>query len=288
MSPAAAQTTPHREKSFTIAAVGKSKAVMRSDIEKDLCQLLQLDGLSAGNGARTANIDGKSILSATTNCNSFELLQRAGVPTAYLGRHQDPRMFRALYTDMIKLEVVVRRMAGPRSSFAKRNPLRDHEKPFPEPIVEFFLKTKDKQWMHHKLPCDDPLLLSVGEKSWGVYQPDIPVDQQSKLFTIGFKALDLDPEDVKFITETAKVGFRVMETGWGELGARLEDIKFEFGRTRDGEILLSDEVCNDNWRLYYDGRYICKQPFRDGADLRLVLENYQLVAELSKKFNQVG
>ena len=50
-------------------------------------------------------------------------------------------------------------------SYLKRNPHFSKGQLFPQLIVEFFLKTKDKNWKGKSLICDDPLLIYQKEAS---------------------------------------------------------------------------------------------------------------------------
>ena len=62
---------------------------------------------------------------------------------------------------MLPYEVVVRREAH--GSYLKRSPHFAKGQLFPRLIVEFFLKTKDKNWNGKPLVADDPLMGSDKE-----------------------------------------------------------------------------------------------------------------------------
>lgn len=71
-----------------------------------------------------------------------------------------------------------------------------------------------------------------------------------------------------------------------EAGIELIDFKMEFGRTSDGEIIVSDEISPDNARLWDEetGRVLDKDRFRH--DLSDVCVSYQEVMERLKNISE--
>jgi len=78
--------------------------------------------------------------------------------------------------------------------------------------------------------------------------------------------------------------FLVLEKVWQSVGRRLVDLKVEFGINADGQLRLADVIDNDSWRVLDDWQYIDKQLYRDGVDLKTVLEKYKMVADLTDNF----
>ncbi len=105
--------------------------------------------------------------------NVFRLLKACGLPVAFV--EQDSAIsFIAPHCRMLPYEVVVRREAH--GSYLKRNPQFAKGQLFPRLIVEFFLKTKDRDWKGKPLTCDDPLMSYVeGATQIKLYNPAKPI-----------------------------------------------------------------------------------------------------------------
>lgn len=272
-----------RFEDFEHVARGKTKHILRCEKDPDIAKVESSDRITGGDGKRADVLQGKGALSNETTCNVFELLKKKEVPCAFIAK-ASTTAFYAEYTTMLPFEVVVRRVVGEKSSFRKRNPKLGDGYRFPKPVVEFFLKTSGRMWNSIQLPCDDPLLVQVlGENAFDVYQPSIPLDKQMAVLRIPYATLGVSVQQINAMRATALIAFTYIEDAWKKLGGRLDDCKFEFGLNTAGELRLSDVVDNDSWRLFYGSSYICKQPYRDGAPLPIVFNNYEVVAGLSKK-----
>lgn len=77
------------------------------------------DRITAGDGVKSHNLEGKAEISTSTTVKVFTLLHEAGVRTAYV-RPAGPKCFIAKRCDMIPIEWVTRRQAT--GSFLKRHP----------------------------------------------------------------------------------------------------------------------------------------------------------------------
>lgn len=87
--------------------------------------VLSKDRITAGDGAKSHTLVGKSILSTQTNCAIFEYLNSVGVQTHFISRVADSnpdskRSFIAKRCSMIPIEWVSRRVAT--GSYLKRHP----------------------------------------------------------------------------------------------------------------------------------------------------------------------
>ncbi|MFZ2187933.1 MAG: phosphoribosylaminoimidazolesuccinocarboxamide synthase [Candidatus Moraniibacteriota bacterium] len=255
----------------------------------------------------TEILPGKGKWATTTTVATFEALKRAGIRVAFLKQLSDTD-FLAKACKMTKLEVIARRYAD--GSSLSRNPhLRQPEGQPPFRFhrleIEFFLKTsggkitnKDglcigelpEDWLvtDKKKPIDDPFITNPHDDTWILCHPKVPTwDPTSKL---GFevKSSNILPENVttKDIAMITRKVFLVLEGMWAQLGLRLIDFKIEFGIDEYGNILVSDVIDNDSWRLRtIDWRELSKQLFRDDVDMEEVADKYALVAKLVKKFS---
>lgn len=262
---------------------GKTKVLYEVKGKPGRVIVRSMDDVTAGDGARHEIIPGKGNWANQTTCNVFRLLEStSSIPLAFI-EQDNVNTFIAHDCRMIPLEVVVRRKAL--GSYLKRNPGTERGQEFPEPVVEFYLKTKGKMWRNVKLPCDDPLLVPSGDGRFACYQPSMPIEAQEPCLVLG--ALDLfeakkDAQHIPDMAQLAITAFKVIAEGWSRLHLNLVDFKVEFGFGMDGELLLADVIDNDSWRLLKpDGSHVDKQLFRDGRPLAEVAAAYQFVAEQS-------
>jgi phosphoribosylaminoimidazole-succinocarboxamide synthase len=295
---------------MTTFAEGKTKRIIEGP--KPHTVLLQaVNRLTGGDAARVAEIDEIGVFKTEQAANCFELLSKAGIPTAYVGRHSDHELL-CRNCDMLPIEFVVRRYAF--GSYLKRAPqFKTDGTPhrFDELVLEQF----------HKMsvvaaPVSDTAILMtendardkyLADGAWadGVYtDPFIVTDDDAwKLYSakapVEGEALtaikpELSGEDLQTILDTiVRPTFDVLEQAWAKIETihgpvTLVDAKFEIGIDREtGAYVLSDVVDNDSWRIWPGGdpsKQLDKQAFRDGQAESLVTENYKLVAALTGRF----
>src|SRR5260370_14146671 len=139
-----------------LVAEGKTKRIHEAQAGSDLVTVISKDDITAGDGAKHDIIADKGRLANATTCNVFRLLKACGLPVAF-EQQDSPTSFVAPKCQMLPYEVVVRREAH--GSYLKRNPHFAQGQLFPQLVLEFFLKTKDKNWNGKPLLCDDPLRL---------------------------------------------------------------------------------------------------------------------------------
>ncbi|MFN4218987.1 MAG: phosphoribosylaminoimidazolesuccinocarboxamide synthase [Candidatus Bipolaricaulia bacterium] len=200
------------------------------------------DSVTAGDGKKRASIPGKGALAAQISVKLFELL-KGKVPSHYL-KQLDKQSFLAHRVQIIPLEVVVRNCAA--GSIVKRLGLTRGQ-PFTPPLLELFYKSDA---LHDPPICDAHALA-------------LNITTQKELAQIKHQALHANA---------------ILTDYFASLGLKLVDMKFEFGRTPDGEILLADEISPDTMRLWdaHTNESLDKDVFReDTGDL---LEVYREVA----------
>jgi phosphoribosylaminoimidazole carboxylase/phosphoribosylaminoimidazole-succinocarboxamide synthase len=187
---------------------------------------------------------------------------------------------------MLPYEVVVRREAH--GSYLKRTPHFTKGQLFPKLIVEFFLKTKDKNWKGKPLVADDPLAIyDQDAKQIRLFNPAKPIIGQEPFLVLPQSDVFTHADEWKMCLEMATLAqraFLVLEKAWQLEGGRLVDFKVEFGTDAKGNLLLADVIDNDSWRVVESGGYIDKQVYRDGGALDDVAAKYRRVAEITARF----
>ena len=269
-----------------LVAEGKTKKIHRLKAGSDLVTVVAKDDITAGDGAKHDIIPDKGRLATATTSNVFRLLKACGLPVAFV-EQDSATSFVAPQCRMLPYEVVVRREAH--GSYLKRNPHFAKGQLFPQAIVEFFLKTKDKNWKGKPLICDDPLLhYTEGTSQIRLFNPAKPMQGQEPFLVLpASEVFDRDDEWKIFpeMRRIARQAFLVLEKAWQLEGGTLVDLKVEFGFDGKGTLLLADVIDNDSWRVIEGGSYIDKQVYRDGGALDDVAAKYRHVAEVTGHFH---
>jgi phosphoribosylaminoimidazole carboxylase/phosphoribosylaminoimidazole-succinocarboxamide synthase len=277
-------STPKRPPGALVTE-GKTKKIHRIAGSADLVTLVAKDDITAGDGAKHDVIPDKGRLATATTCNVFRLLKACGLPVAF--EEQDsPTSFIAPGCSMLPYEVVVRREAH--GSYLKRSPHISKGQLFPKAIVEFYLKTKDKDWKGKPLVADDPLMdYTEGGAQIRLFNPAKVLVGQEPFLVLPTKDVFSHDDEPKFFPEMQRIArhtFLVLEKAWQLEGGTLVDLKVEFGFDAKGRLLLADVIDNDSWRVIEDGSYIDKQVYRDGGALDDVAAKYRRVAEITDRF----
>lgn len=240
-----------------LLAEGKTKVVYVVPSDTSLALIVHKDDITTGDGARRHRLPGKGALSGRTTANVFRRLREEGIPSHFVDAPADDEMLVRRCT-MIPLEVVMRRIAA--GSYLKRNAVPEGTR-FEPTVVEFFFKDDANH---------DPLVDDAWIEEHGV----------------------ATAEEIEALRAIGRRVFTALEQAWAEQDVQLVDLKIEFGRDADGELLVADVIDNDSWRIWPGGRkeaMLDKQVYRDTAEvtdeaLRTVLIKYAQVAELSDAF----
>jgi phosphoribosylaminoimidazole-succinocarboxamide synthase len=249
-------------------ARGKTKILYEAQGNPDLLVVQQMDAITAGDGARRDEIEGKGRIAAKTTARVFRLLNLCGVPTHYIsgGEDDDNNEMLVRRAQMIPLEVIVRGVAA--GSFVRRRPSVARGTILIPRIIEFFLKDDANH---------DPLIEADAIVAQGIATPQ-------ELGTIG---------------ELARITYEILAHAWRRRETLLVDLKIEFGRIASGEgkgqLVIADVIDNDSWRVWPQGReelMLDKQRYRNlesvsAADLAEVRANYEAVAEMVGTFPQM-
>ncbi len=268
-----------------LVAEGKTKRIHEAQGGSGLVTVVSKDDITAGDGAKHDVIADKGRLATATTCNVFRLLKACGLPVAF-ELQDSPTSFVAPKCEMLPYEVVVRREAH--GSYLKRNPHFAKGQLFPQLVVEFFLKTKDRDWKGKPLICDDPLMFySKGDAKISLFNPAKPIHGQEPFLVLADTEVFTHADEWELFPEMERIvrhTFLVLEKAWELEGGTLVDLKVEFGFDTKGNLLLADVIDNDSWRVVESGAYIDKQVYRDGGALDDVVAKYRRVAEITGRF----
>ncbi|MDD1639244.1 MAG: phosphoribosylaminoimidazolesuccinocarboxamide synthase [Methanomicrobiales archaeon] len=222
---------------------GKAKSVYRTDVPQELVVEFR-DDITAFDGGKKASLAEKGTLNARVSAFFFELLEKAGIRTHYLGMI-DPSTMRVRTLTMIPLEVIVRNVAA--GSIVKRYPFTEGQ-PLDPPILVIDYKDDAR----HDPMINDEIILAL------------KIVSAAELQEIKRLALAVN---------------RVLRDHLKGKGITLVDFKIEFGKDGAGNITLGDEISMDSMRLWDtgSGQSMDKDVYRfDKGD---VMEAYRRVAE---------
>lgn len=221
---------------------GKAK-IVRGVSEREV-DVYYKDDATAFNGEKFQRFQGKGALNSRITERLFRFLSHRGIPNHHVERIDEVTL-RSLRVTIVPLEVVTRfRIAG---SLQKRTGL-DYLTACEPPVVEFYYKRDD---------LGDPLLNRDHVRLLGL-------------------ATDAELDQLRDQAIAAATALREL---FHEAGIDLVDLKFEYGRTPDGELLLADEISPDTCRFRdrETGEILDKDLFRFGkGDL---ISGYQTLLE---------
>ncbi len=193
---------------------GKAKKILRTDNENEFIVYYK-DDATAFNGEKKAEISSKGILNNKISTKIFENLERQGIKTHYIKNISEREML-VKKVDILLLEVIVRNITA--GSFCKRVGIEEGIV-LDEPIFELCYKNDE---------YGDPLINEDHAVAMGL-------------------ATRKEIEYIK--NETLKIN-EVMKKFFLDMNLKLVDFKLEFGKDKDGNILLADEISPDTCRLW--------------------------------------
>ncbi|MCK0472357.1 phosphoribosylaminoimidazolesuccinocarboxamide synthase [Halalkalibacter sp. APA_J-10(15)] len=193
---------------------GKAKKIYKTDKPAELW-IEYKDAATAFNGEKKETLAGKARLNNEITTLIFDYLQKNGVESHFIKRLSETEQL-VKEVEIIPLEVVVRNVVA--GSLSKRLGIEEGTQ-LQKPIVEFYYKDDD---------LGDPL----------VTEDHIAILDVAK------------PEDLLVLREKGQEVNEHLIALFDTLNVRLVDFKLEFGRTKEGDILLADEISPDTCRLW--------------------------------------
>jgi len=226
---------------------GKAKKVFKTN-DESLLIVDYKDDATAFNGLKKGQISGKGAVNNVMANIIFQMLEKKGIPTHFVEQLSE-RETLVKAVKILPLEVIIRNVTA--GSFSKRYGVEEG-RVLARPILEFSYKNDE---LGDPLLNDDHIL-----------------------------ALELATE--KELAEVKKYSYLIndsLKEFFLEIGLKLVDFKIEFGKQKDGKIILADEISPDTCRLWdaVTDRKMDKDRFR--RDLGDVEETYQEVLSRVQK-----
>jgi len=200
---------------------GKTKSVLKDENSGEYFLFFKDDAtgengvFDPGSNFVGGSVSGKGKIGLVLSKYFFELMEKNGIPTHYLGADIDNCLMKVRNVEVPKLEFVLRYFTA--GSMCRRFSLAA-DIPFDPPYLEVTLKDDDQG----DPLISDRLCLMKGLLQEGEYE----------------KSLDL----------LTRVG-DVLRTELKRLGLRLIDLKIEIGFDEQRNIYVSDEITPDIWRV---------------------------------------
>lgn len=193
---------------------GKAKKVYATE-NPDYVIVSYKDDATALDGLKKGTITGKGVINNRMSNFLCKLLEKHGVPTHYVEELND-RETVVKKVSIVPLEVIIRNISA--GSFAKRYGVEEGIV-FDSPTIEFSYKN---DVLHDPLINEyHALALKLATK-----------EEIDKIKEMAFKIND------------------VLKEYFLSLNVKLIDFKLEFGRLKDGSIVLADEISPDTCRFW--------------------------------------
>lgn len=193
---------------------GKAKKVYATS-DPGLVIVSYKDDATALDGLKKGTIAGKGAINNKMSNYFCRLLESNGIPTHFVEELND-RETVVRKVSIVPLEVIIRNISA--GSFAKRYGVSEGIV-FAEPTVEFSYKNDE---LH------DPLINSYHALALGLATKE----EIETIKSLAFKIND------------------ILKKYFASINVKLVDFKLEFGRLKDGSIVLADEISPDTCRFW--------------------------------------
>jgi len=207
---------------------GKAKKVFATD-NPDLFIVDYKDDATAFNGEKKGTIVGKGVINNRVTNHLMKLLESKGIPTHFVEELSE-RETLVKRVKIVPIEVIVRNIAA--GSLSKRLGLAEGTK-LASTVLEYCYKDD---------ALGDPMINDYHIAAMNLASPA----ELEKISAYSFKVNKILAEYLK------------------DLGIELIDFKLEFGRLKDGNIVLADEISPDTCRFWDSktGEKLDKDRFR--------------------------
>ncbi len=197
---------------------------------------------TAFNGVKKEEFEGKGVFNNTITSLIFEYLEKEGIKTHFIKKINETDQL-CKHVTIIPLEVIIRNIVA--GSMAKKYGIEEGKKLI-KPIFELSYKNDE---------LNDPLINND-------HAVALEIVTEEELENIRMQALKINSLLQKLYLKANLI---------------LVDFKIEFGRDKDGNIILADEISPDTCRLWDKdtNEKLDKDRFR--RDLGSVMEAYEEV-----------
>ena len=221
---------------------GKAKKVFATD-DPAYCIVSYKDDATAFNGLKKGTILGKGAVNNRVTNHLMKLLEKNGIPTHFVEELND-RETVVKKVSIVPLEVIVRNIAA--GSLSKRLGLDEGVK-MKQTVLEYCYKDDD---------LGDPMVndYHILAMEWATRE------ELDLIASYSFKINEV-------LTEYLK-----------EAGIELIDFKLEFGKTKEGQIVLADEISPDTCRFWDIATHEKLDKDRFRRDLGGVEEAYEEIS----------
>ena len=231
---------------------GKVKSVYNSDSDDNVIIEFR-DDMTAGDGERKEVMADKGAYNAVISSKIFKVLEDKGIQTQFV-ELAEPNVMIAKKLEMIPIEVIVRNIAT--GSLVRKYPIEDGTKLNP-PIVQMDFKADE----YHDPMLNDSIIKALGIAT---------------------------QEEIDILTQKALKVNEILTEFFADVGIILVDYKIEFGKDKDGNIILGDEISPDSCRLWDSETLdmLDKELFRKGKDSEVMnayIEVYNRIIPDSEK-----
>lgn len=210
---------------------GKAKKIWKTSDANLLISEFK-DSLTAFNGEKKSSEEGKGALNNQISTELFKYLNEKGIPTHYVDTIDEANMLHKA-TEVIYIEVIVRNIAT--GSLSRNLGIAD-KTILPFTLVEF--DYKNDELGDPKLNDQHCLILNL-------------VKNRDELDYLRYMARRINTLLCEF---------------YANFDIKVVDFKLEFGRDKDDNIILIDELSPDNFRLWdaNTNEKLDKDRFREG------------------------
>lgn len=211
---------------------GKAKSIFATDNKDEIIMYFK-DDATAFNGEKKDQLEDKGILNNRISTILYEYLIKNGVKTHWIETLNEREQL-CKKVEIVPLEVIIRNRAT--GSFVKKYGAEEG-KIFKKPTFELSYKNDD---------LGDPLLN----------------DDHAMALEL------ITEEELKNVKEQTFLINRLLSELFDRMNLILVDFKIEFGKDKDGNILLADEISPDSMRLWDKDtlKKLDKDRFRQGLD----------------------